>query len=101
MTAPGGGRPELTPLERVEALYQSLVAHYHDAPDAELRAAAKLLLVALAGFKRHGGPVWPQLVNDFVEIARHDPERFERILRASRAVTDDAAPGPATGQFIP
>ena len=38
----------MTPLEKVEALYDELVAHYGAGEDKEIRAAAKLLLVALA-----------------------------------------------------
>lgn len=88
-----------TPLEQVEALQQQLVAHYHEAADAELRASAKLLLVALAGFRRHGGPVWRQLVDDYVRLASEEPERFDRILAASRA--EDAAAALASGRFVP
>ncbi len=79
----------MTPLERVETLYRDLVQHYHEAEDAELRAAAKLLLVAIAGLRRHGGPAWQHLVNEYVQIASQDPERFERILKASRTGSED------------
>lgn len=74
----------MTPLERAEALYRELVSHYGDAKDAELRAAAKLLMVAIAEFKRHGGMGWQALLDDYVEIAKKDPDRFDRMVRASR-----------------
>ncbi len=74
----------MTPLERVERLYRDLTRHYRGGRDAELRAAAKLLLVAIDEMRRHGGPGWHQLVEDYLRIARHDPGRFERILQASR-----------------
>jgi len=75
----------MTPLERVELLYRELVHHYHEADDAELRAATKLLMVAIAELKRHGGPGWKNLLNEYAEIARDDPERFERMLKGNRA----------------
>lgn len=75
----------MTPLERVEAFYQQLVEHYHEAEDAELRAAAKLLLVAISELKRHGGPGWSELLDEYVQIAKQDPERFDRLVRTNRA----------------
>ncbi len=74
----------MTPLERVEVFYQELVAHYHEAEDAELRAAAKLLLVAIAELKRHGGPHWGRLLDEYVDIAKKDPSRFDRMVRGNR-----------------
>jgi hypothetical protein len=74
----------MTPLERVESLYRELVSHYHEAPDAEVRAAAKLLMVAIAELKRHGGTGWPNLLDEYVAIATRDPERFDRMLQANR-----------------
>jgi hypothetical protein len=75
----------MTPLERVDALYRELVSHYHEAQDAETRAAVKLLLVAIAQLRQHGGGRWADLVHEYVTIAERDPERFERILRGNRA----------------
>ncbi len=46
----------MTPLEKVEAFYVELLEYYGDGDEREIRAAAKLLLVALAKFKEHGGP---------------------------------------------
>ena len=80
----------MTPLERVESLYQDLTEHYHEAEDAELRAAAKLLLVAVAELRRHGGPAWRELVEEYARIAAQDPERFERILQSNRTGSGDA-----------
>jgi len=78
----------MTPLERVEELYRELVSHYGDADDAGLRAAAKLLLVAIAQLKRQGGPGWAGLLDEYVEIAKQDPERFDRMVEGNRAHPD-------------
>ena len=80
----------MTPLARVEVLYHDLVAHYQGAEDAEVRAAAKLLLVAIAELKRYGGAGWAATVREYLGIAEDDPAQFDRILRASR---NDAATG--------
>lgn len=80
----------MTPLERVEVLYRELVAHYHEAQDAEVRAAIKLLLVAIAELKRHGGSDWAALAYEYLAIAERDSERFDRILRGNR--TNAASP---------
>ncbi|GAB6039577.1 hypothetical protein [Endothiovibrio diazotrophicus] len=81
----------MTPLERVESLHRELVQHYHEARDAELRAATKLLLVAIAELMRHGGPGWHNLLNEYTQIARQDPERFRRMVQANR--TNPGDPG--------
>ena len=88
----------MTPLERVEVLHRELVVHYHEAQDAELRAATKLLLVAIAELKRHGGLGWAALVYDYVAIADRDPERFDRILQANRS--DPSASPNADASFL-
>ena len=74
----------MTPLEKTEALYRELVAGYGEGKDAELRAAAKLLMVALLKLKEHGGPGWQGLVDEYLIMLRNDPERFQRILDANR-----------------
>jgi len=74
----------MTPLERVDVLYHELVVHYHEAEDAEVRAAVKLLLVAIDELKRHGGAGWAGLVRDYLAIAERDPDRFDRILQGNR-----------------
>lgn len=81
----------MTPLERVEALYEALAAHYGEGEDREIRAAAKLLLVAIDRLQRFGGPNWRRLINEFVEIAAYEPEKFERILREDRAADDESS----------
>jgi hypothetical protein len=78
-----------TPMERVEVFYAELVAHYGDGDARELRAAAKMLLVALAKFRQHGGPQWQQLLDEYVSAAKFDPERFERMLESNRATSSD------------
>ena len=84
----------MTPVERVDVLYRALVDHYHEAPDAEVRAAVKLLLVAVDELKRHGGADWTRLVYEYLAIAERDPERFDRILHGNRTTT---LPSPPAG----
>mgnify|MGYP000246465407 FL=1 len=79
----------MTPLERVEALYDSLLAHYGEGEDREIRASVKLLLVALDRLKRHAGPNWRQLVNEYLEIAANDPDKFELIISKNRTPQED------------
>lgn len=62
-----------------------------------MRAAAKLLLVALAELKRHGGPGFAGIVYDYTALAERDPERFNRILRANRG---DAAAHPSEDDIL-
>ncbi len=73
-----------TPLEEVERLYQELVHEYGDAQDREIRAASKLLLVALLKLKEHGGLGWNALVQDYILMLQNDPARYERVLEANR-----------------
>jgi len=75
------------PVERVEALYSQLVAHYGDGDKRELRAAAKILLVALAKFREHGGPQWAELLDEYVQVLKQDPQRFQRMLESNRSNT--------------
>ncbi len=49
-----------------------------------MRAAAKLLLVALAKFREHGGSDWALQVEEYVAIAREDPDRLARIIAGNR-----------------
>ena len=76
----------MTPLDRVEALYRELVAHYGAGEDRELRVAAKFLLVAILKIKEHGGAEWETVLNEYVRIATHRPDKFERIVESNRAV---------------
>jgi len=93
----------MTPLERVEQLYRELVSHYGDAEDAGLRAAAKLLLVAIFEFRRHGGAGWAELLDEYVQIAKQDPERFERMVEGNRTQPgwpDGGAEGTDEGKLL-
>lgn len=74
-----------TPMVKIESLFEELVAHYGDGEDRELRVAAKMLMVALDRFRRHGGSGWAGLVREYTSIAVNDLERFELILRANRS----------------
>jgi hypothetical protein len=74
----------MTPLEKVEALYQELVEGYGEGAEREARAASKLLLIALLKLKEHGGFGWQGLVEDYVLMLGNDPERYARILEANR-----------------
>lgn len=73
-----------TPVEKVEALYRELVDWYGEGSDREMRAASKLLMIALLKLKAHGGFGWRGLVEDYVLMLENDPERYERILDANR-----------------
>jgi hypothetical protein len=74
----------MTPLEKVEALYEELVDWYGEANDREIRAASKLLMVALVELKAHGGFGWEGLVDDHLFMLKNDPERYRRMLDANR-----------------
>ncbi|KAA6184307.1 hypothetical protein F2Q65_12640 [Thiohalocapsa marina] len=78
-----------TPMERVERLYADLVLHYGEGDQREIRAAAKILLVALAKFREHGGPQWESLLDEYVNALKQDPARFERMLESNRATASD------------
>lgn len=77
-------KDQMTPLEKTEALYAELVAGYGGGSDRETRAAAKLLMVALAKLKEHAGPGWQSLAEEYIHMLRDDPARFERLLEANR-----------------
>lgn len=85
MKFPDGQLPETTPLEQVEALYHELVAHYGTGEQCEMRAAAKLLLVALAKFREHGGPDWARILDEYLHVLKTDPARFQRMLESNRS----------------
>ena len=74
----------MTPLEKAEALYQELVNWYAEGSDREIRAASKLLMVALLKLKEHGGFGWQGMVEDYMLILKNDPERYEKMLDANR-----------------
>jgi uncharacterized protein YutE (UPF0331/DUF86 family) len=48
-------KDEANPLQKVDRFYAELVSHYGDADDREIRAASKLLLVALEKFRCQWG----------------------------------------------
>jgi len=74
----------MTPLERVERLYLELVDSYGEGSDREIRAASKLLMVALIKLKEHGGFGWQGMVEEYLLMLKNDPERYERMLDANR-----------------
>ena len=75
---------ELTPLEKVESLYSEIVSWYGEAEKKEQRAAANLLLVSLDKLATFEGENWHQLVIEYVDILKNDPDRFQRILLSNR-----------------
>jgi len=80
----------MTPLEKTETFFDELVAHYSEGDDREIRAASKLMLVALAKFKEHGGPQWINLADEYLNLAKYDPKKFERILQSNRGQPGDS-----------
>lgn len=77
---------ESSPLERVEYCHAELVAHYANGEEPELRAAAKLLLVALDKFRCYGGHNWDQRVEEYLIMARDEPDKLDAILAGNRSV---------------
>lgn len=71
----------LSPTERVDALFLDLCRHYEGGDDKEVRAAAKLLLVALARLREHGGVNWDVTLDAYVKIAKKQPEKLASILQ--------------------
>lgn len=82
----------MTPLEKVEALYEELVAWYGEGPDRETRAASKLLMIALLKLKEHGGFDWQALVYEHLRMLQNDPARFQRMLETNRGETKQKEP---------
>jgi hypothetical protein len=80
----GTNMVELTPLERIEALYKELVEWYGEADKKEQRVAAKLLMVSLDKFATYEGRDWQTLVMEYVDILRDDPERFQKMIESNR-----------------
>ena len=79
----------MTPLEKTEAFFDELVAHYGEGEDREIRAAAKLMLVALAKFKEHGNPSGIELADEYLNLIKQDPEKFDRIMQSNRSHSVD------------
>ncbi len=74
----------MTPLEKTEALYEELVTWHENGDKKELRAASKLLMVALNKLHDHGGRDWETLVQSYVDILANDPAHFRRLLDSQR-----------------
>jgi hypothetical protein len=77
----------MTPLEKTEALFFELTRGYGQGYDREMRAATKLLLVALDMIKEYGGPHWQGAVYEYIQLLANDAERFRKILEAQRGAT--------------
>jgi len=75
---------EFTPLEKVEDLYEELVDWYGEGTDREIRAASKLLMIALLKLEEHGRFGWQGLVQDHLLMLKNDPVRYRRIVDANR-----------------
>lgn len=74
----------MTPLEKTEALYEELVTWYEDGDKKEIRAASKLLMVALNKLHEHENRDWESLVKSYLDILANDPEHFRRMLDSQR-----------------
>ena len=74
----------MTPLEKTEALYEELVAWYGDGDNKELRAASKLLMVALDKLHEYSNRDWETLLKRYVDILANDPAHFQRMLDSQR-----------------
>jgi hypothetical protein len=79
----------MTPLDKVEVLYRELVYSYGEGSDKEIRAASKLLMVALDEIKRHGGPQWREIVEEYMQILAENPQKYEKILATHRSQFED------------
>jgi hypothetical protein len=75
----------LTPMERISAVCDELRYHYEGVDGCEIRIAAKALLVALERFQRYGDNQWPSLVQEYIDLAVQEPEKFQRILESNRS----------------
>ena len=74
----------MTPLEKAETLYDELVSSYQDGDKREIRAASKLLMVALAKMQEHGGFGWQGLVEEYLIILNKDPQKFRDMMDSNR-----------------
>jgi hypothetical protein len=74
----------MTPLERSEALYEELVTWYEDGDKKEVRAASKLLMVALNKLHEHADYEWEALVKSYVNILANNSTHFQRMLDSQR-----------------
>ena len=69
-----------TPVEAVEKLFADLVSGQVGAGGRELQAATTLLLFALSQFRARGGQNWQTLLDEYIAVAKGEPERLERML---------------------
>ncbi|MGB7931120.1 MAG: hypothetical protein WCH04_02670 [Gammaproteobacteria bacterium] len=74
----------MTPLEKTEALYEELVAWYEDGDKKEIRAASKLLMVALNKLHEFSVRDREILVKSYVDILANDSAHFQRMLDSQR-----------------
>lgn len=79
-----------SPMEKIESQFEELVSLYGEGEKKELRVAAKMLLVALDRFRRHGGPHWDVLAQEYLDIAKREPDKFDRILQGNRSASQEA-----------
>jgi hypothetical protein len=75
---------EKTPLEKVEMLYEELVDWYGEGTDREVRAASKLLMIALLKLKEHDADGWQGLIEEYIHMLKDNPERYQRVLEANK-----------------
>ena len=71
----------LSPTERANALFLDLCNHYDGDDDKELRAASKMLMVALARLREHGGAHWDMTLDAYVKVAKNRPEKLDKVLQ--------------------
>jgi hypothetical protein len=77
-----------TPVEAVEKLFADLVSGQVGAGGRELQAATTLLLVALSHFRARGGQNWQALLDEYIAVAKGEPERLERMLDGNRSLPE-------------
>lgn len=80
---------EMTPLEKVEALYEELVEAYGEGVDREIRAASKLLMIALLKLREQDEFGWQGLVEEYLHILKNDPEYYRNMLASNRGYGKD------------
>jgi len=77
-----------TPVEAVERLFADLVSGQVEAGGRELQAATTLLLVVLSHFRARGGPNWQALLDEYIAVAKGEPDRLERMLDGNRGLPE-------------
>ena len=85
------------PLRKAEAFYDKLLAHHGPGKDRDIHAAAKLLLVALDKFRRHGGQEWMSLVTEYITMIKENPEKFDLMMKCQRGQSELCFPPTAEG----